>query len=206
MKQVDGFYYPDAEERLWRGHARYQDIEEHILPHVRQRRTCVQAGGAVGVWVQKFAEHFDYVVTAEPNPLQRECMTKNVSASNYMCFPGAFWDLEGEGVLVEHQANNLGAWYIRPCEDGPIQLATIDSFDLKDVDLLCLDVEGAEVEALEGARETILRWRPIIVVEAKWATQQFYKRTDEDLRRKVASFKYERKAKFGRDELWGPIA
>ena len=205
MKQVDGFYYPDAEERLWRGHARYGDIEQHILPYCQNRRTCVQAGGAVGTWVQKLAEHFDYVFTAEPNLLQRECMTRNVTAFNYTCFPGAFWNLEGAGEMVEFQSNNLGAWYVSPCEYGTIELATIDSFDLKDVDLLCLDVEGAEVEALEGATDTIMRDRPVIVVEMKAATQQFYKRTDENLRRKVASFRYEFKTRFGKDELWLPI-
>jgi hypothetical protein len=54
--------------------------------------------------------------------------------------------------------------------DGSVQVdvASIDSIvaqqKLKRVDLLKLDVEGAEREALEGARETLLRHRPKVQI------------------------------------------
>lgn len=44
-------------------------------------------------------------------------------------------------------------------------LITIDSLNLKNVSLIKIDVEGMEDDVLEGARETILRNKPIIFIE-----------------------------------------
>jgi hypothetical protein len=42
----------------------------------------------------------------------------------------------------------------------------LDAFDLRSVGFIKIDVEGHEVAVLEGARETIRRERPNLVVEA----------------------------------------
>jgi FkbM family methyltransferase len=203
MQKVGPYWYPDSEERLHRGHARVEDIEQFIVPEMGEMRTVVQAGGAAGVWPNEFAAWFDMVYTAEPNAALRECMDKNICRSNVTVLEGAFWDMPGVGKLVEHQPENMGAWYIEQCLDGNIPLMTIDSLDLGEVDLIQLDVEGGEFEALEGARETIARCRPVIILEVK-ATQAFYGRTPDDLRIAVERLGYERKNRFGRDELWVP--
>lgn len=46
-----------------------------------------------------------------------------------------------------------------------VSLVTIDSFDLDDVAVIQLDVEGHELSALKGARATIERNSPIVMVE-----------------------------------------
>jgi FkbM family methyltransferase len=53
--------------------------------------------------------------------------------------------------------------------DAPMQMvavATIDSFDFQDVSFIKVDVEGEEAAALEGARDTIKRCKPILFIEA----------------------------------------
>ncbi|MEO9188480.1 MAG: FkbM family methyltransferase [Acetobacteraceae bacterium] len=47
----------------------------------------------------------------------------------------------------------------------PVQAITIDGLALPRLDVLKIDVERMELEVLEGARDTIGRLRPIIVVE-----------------------------------------
>jgi FkbM family methyltransferase len=46
-----------------------------------------------------------------------------------------------------------------------IRKLALDEFNLPRVDFIKLDVEGMEMEALEGASETILRSRPILLIE-----------------------------------------
>ena len=46
-----------------------------------------------------------------------------------------------------------------------VRTMTIDGAGLKRVDLIKLDIEGMELEALAGAVETIKRERPILYVE-----------------------------------------
>ena len=47
-----------------------------------------------------------------------------------------------------------------------VQKMTIDTLNFPRVDLIKIDIEGMEMEALEGARQTIEKCRPIVLVEA----------------------------------------
>jgi FkbM family methyltransferase len=53
-----------------------------------------------------------------------------------------------------------------------VRVTALDDFDLAACDVLKIDVEGWEEEVLRGARETILRCRPIIYTENDRADQQ----------------------------------
>lgn len=50
--------------------------------------------------------------------------------------------------------------------DGPIEIRTLDSYELEDVALIKVDVEGMEPDVLQGGIETIRRCRPAIYAEA----------------------------------------
>jgi FkbM family methyltransferase len=47
-----------------------------------------------------------------------------------------------------------------------IRTMTIDSLELVRIDLIKIDVEGMELEVIEGARASLTRSRPVLVVEA----------------------------------------
>ncbi|MFN3658800.1 MAG: FkbM family methyltransferase [Pseudolabrys sp.] len=47
----------------------------------------------------------------------------------------------------------------------PVQKIAIDALGLARLDLIKLDIEGMELEALQGARETIERCRPALLIE-----------------------------------------
>src|SRR5262249_6937922 len=78
------------------------------------------------------------------------------------CIPSSFGSLE----LVEADANEYigqNVDYSRPALH--VDLLTIDSLQLPRIDLLKIDVEGMELQVLEGARESIHRSHPQIVIE-----------------------------------------
>ena len=59
-----------------------------------------------------------------------------------------------------------------------VVMMPLDAFQLKNISLMKVDVEGQEIEVLTGARETILRERPVLIVELmggedREAAQQF---------------------------------
>ena len=60
------------------------------------------------------------------------------------------------GQQVDYSEENMVA----------VQTVTLDSMKLPRVDMIKIDVEGMEMEALEGARETIERSNPILLVES----------------------------------------
>jgi FkbM family methyltransferase len=49
----------------------------------------------------------------------------------------------------------------------PVKVRPLDSFSLRDISFIKIDVEGHEVEVLRGAVETISANRPVILVEVK---------------------------------------
>jgi len=47
-----------------------------------------------------------------------------------------------------------------------VRTTTIDAFELPRIDLIKIDVEGMELEAIEGAETSLTRARPILIVES----------------------------------------
>jgi len=49
----------------------------------------------------------------------------------------------------------------------------LDDYELTDVDFIKIDVEGYENQVVLGAKETLLRNKPIIIVEQKGFSNRF---------------------------------
>jgi FkbM family methyltransferase len=139
------------------------------LKHVPmdRRKVCVQAGGNFGVWPYFLSEHFDQLVTFEPEPEVNWCMRKNLaSRDNISIFNTGLGAENTRATIIPAEGRNKGAQWLKFGE-GDIPVTTLDSLNMTGLDYLQLDIEGAEPFALEGAKETIAKFRPIICVE-KW--------------------------------------
>ncbi len=53
-------------------------------------------------------------------------------------------------------------------EGEPVPVVTIDSLQLSACQLIKIDVEGMELDVLQGAQETVQRFRPVIYTENSW--------------------------------------
>ena len=158
--------WPDFDVNLIKVIDQVQDVHE-ILKHVTNRRVCIQAGGACGVWPKMFARYFESVITFEPEPGNWRCLKQNCTGSNIVALNQALGEHAGtvDMALPESMNENAGTWYATP--GLSTELTTIDETCSGDVDLIQLDVEGMEIDALKGAAETIRRDSPIIVIEEK---------------------------------------
>jgi len=140
-----------------------------LLPHLTGRRTCIQAGGCVGIWPLRLAQFFERVLTFEPEPTNYYCLTQNTAhLGNVTAYAAALGNDAGVTVTMQlepAEAGNSGAYYVSG--GGSIAVVRIDDLELPDVDLIYLDIEGSEADALLGAAETIRRCRPVIGVEDK---------------------------------------
>jgi len=163
---LDEWAWPEFDTKLIQVFDQVQDINK-IMPFVSPQRTCIQAGGACGAWPKMFAQHFDLVYTFEPEPTNFECLLMNCNEDNIICIPSALGESMGEVALHldDCESTNAGAWYAYGVGNTP--MCTIDSLNHVDVDLIQLDVEGYELEALRGAYETIRETLPVIVLEEK---------------------------------------
>jgi len=110
-------------------------------------------------------------IALEPNPASFKKLCFNLSENGLDNQVGALklaaGELSGRGnVKPPSKLNNSGMTRIVSSEDGPVVIQSLDSLQLGRLDLLKLDVEGSEVRCIKGARSTLLRHKPLLVIEA----------------------------------------
>ncbi len=86
-------------------------------------------------------------------------------------------------------------------EGGPIPMQTIDSLDLAECDLIWLDIEGYEVNALKGAKKTIDRFQPAVIIEES-GNEGLHGLTQNAASDWLKASGYAMEAKFGNDVLY----
>ena len=149
---------------------------------VRRGGTAVDIGANQGIFAFALSGIADRVVCFEPNP-------------DYAGF--ARWMLRGRAVvhrLALADKPGRGTFYVPHADDGmvlhlagslkrahtqfatiatyEVEIGTLDGLGLTDVRFIKADVEGSEREVLEGARQTIARDRPVILLELLSGTHQ----------------------------------
>ena len=135
-----------------------------VISLVKGRDCVVQAGGNVGIFANHLAESFARVITLEPDNDNWECLRRNCTRRNITVYHAGLGDSIG---FCHMTGNRTDSGALRTGEGGQIMQVTIDSLNLPACDLIYLDIEGAESNAINGALDTIARCRPVIVTEAK---------------------------------------
>ncbi len=74
-----------------------------------------------------------------------------------------------EGAFDDDTVATSFSGYGRTIEIGEAPAITLDeavqTFELPRVDVIKMDIEGAEIRALRGAEQTLKRWRPALILE-----------------------------------------
>ena len=141
-----------------------------------ERRMVVQAGGCIGVWPLRLANYFDTVMTFEPEPDSFHCLSLNCNgASNVLKFQAALGNRQG---LAFVKKKLIGSHRIYRDPDSikapvsPTLELALDLFMIPGLDALILDVEGYEFRGLKGAKLTIQKYRPAILIEERKKVKQ----------------------------------
>ena len=138
------------------------------LRYVRAWRTAVDGGAHIGTWTCLMARMFERVVAFEPAEDTFECLFKNTrSLSNVVRLKGALGAAPSMASMLDdpQRPGNTGARYLGPGND--VEVIRLDDLELDDVDFIKLDVEGAELHALQGMEATLRRCKPVVCIEEK---------------------------------------
>lgn len=182
-----------------------------------QRRVVVQAGGHIGLFPFEFSKWFKEVITFEPDTQCFWCLDSNCGPEikNIRKYQAALGSDQRYAEVV-HRVKNSGASYLVPEGDGiefdqmtteepggSTAVIQLDSLNLETLDLLCLDIEGYEYYALQGSENTIMKTRPIIVLESNECLDRY------DIKRRaindqIGRLDYLPVERYGRDIVYRP--
>lgn len=202
LETRDGLVWPQGDRLCYPTVLAELDEIPQILEFCERRRSCIQAGGNAGLWPRALAPRFGMVYTAEPDRTLFHCLVNNVTAENVVFLNAALGSSFGRVSLdYSNWPGNVGS---QKCSGpGVIPTLTIDSLGVEDCDLIQLDIEGAELFALQGAVKTIKHCRPVIVVELRGNAMAFG-HGDETVREYLDGFGYKRAARLNYDEVYLP--
>lgn len=143
----------------------WAELNPTIIHYVGNDRGLVlQAGGNCGMYPMLHSYQFERVITFEPDPVNFYCLSENCKTHRVSKFNAAVGERAETTTMGIVTPDNVGMHKVG--HGGIIvQSLPIDALQLVDLSLLHLDVEGYELPALRGARQTIEQCRPVIAIE-----------------------------------------
>lgn len=178
MYQSHGWWFPDQDthfaEMLGKniqkgGKPVYQEpVRKVSIGLCSHKGLALDIGANVGLWSRDLCDSFEQVIAFEPVADFRECLIRNVSASNLEVRACALGEQDTQINMII-TAENTGHSHVDTASigAGSIPMYKLDTLDLPKVDYIKIDCEGYENTILRGAKETILKYQPIMVVEHK---------------------------------------
>jgi len=152
--------------------------QDNLEIEIRNWFTCpkngvfMDAGANIGFYSVIMAKKVKNIIAFEPTPGTIKILLRNLELNkinNVKVFPFALWKDKGTSEFIIHRYSGVNSLVIprKKIEIDRINVHTIDgdSLSIDRLDLLKMDIEGAEWEALHGMEGTLRKFKPRIIVE-----------------------------------------
>ena len=147
--------------------------EKHLEPYMNPRRNgCfVDVGANVGLWTLYMLKKKIQVYAFEPSPRPYKILKEHEKRYSDLLrvYPVALGETENVAqLLLHHQPGHDSLLNTEHDFTGfslEVNVKTLDSFNLQNIGLIKIDTEGYEVPVLLGAKETILKNKPRLIIE-----------------------------------------
>ena len=132
----------------------------------------IDIGTNIGIYSYHFRNKFAFIEAFEPidevtNSLE-SIKLSNVRV-NHVALSSNQGDLELRVPVEKGEPVYTRATLEKKCVNSYVSrqiiVKTLDQYSFEYVDLIKIDVEGHELDVIAGARETIMKWKPILIVE-----------------------------------------
>jgi FkbM family methyltransferase len=144
--------------------------EHHLEKYMKCNSVFIDVGANVGLWTEYMAKKDVKVYAFEPSPEPFKKL-KGLSKrySNIVLFPHALGEADYKAELKLHKSSGHASLTMESSDYTgnhiSVAVRSLDSFNIQDVGLIKIDTEGYEIPVLLGAKNTILKSKPRLIVE-----------------------------------------
>ncbi len=149
---------------------------------LRDNDIVVDVGACVGGWTIPAAMIGKQVIAFEPNAYWARILSANIALNKLN--DKAF--VETSAVWSKDEELSYDGWSINDQYDQPrpVKGVKLDSLALEP-DFIKVDTEGGELNVIEGARETIVKCKPRLMIEAH---KEYHKDATAKVKEMVQSY------------------
>lgn len=200
----DGWLWPIIDENSWKYQNEFNQLVDKVLPHLKNKKCMIQAGGNCGYILSTFVKHFETVYTFEPDPINFYCLVNNVLDERVFkvqaCLGNKREQVAIKQLVRDNHPKDTGGVHVEGLGNTPTII--VDDLNLSHCDFIQLDVEGYELQALLGAKETITKHKPVLCVEfcEKWLNR--YENTSEQVMSFLSDLGYKEIDNYGVDRIF----
>ena len=137
-------------------------------PYLNRFKNTLDIGAATGMYSSHFAEHSKSVICFEAVPPVYEQLVKiKEKYNNVIAHNLAVSDKIGtlDFYVDDKRLSNSSFQNLVEGQKIQVETVTIDSLKLIDIGFIKVDVEGVELDVLNGASDTIDEYKPTCMVE-----------------------------------------
>jgi FkbM family methyltransferase len=147
---------------LWHAPRLFEKQERELFcSAIRPESLVLDVGANIGIYTLLAAKRGAYVIAIEPDPNNVIALRRHIElngfADSVTVLEMAATDRSQLLTLYRYPENSGGSTLFGKGEGIVVEGRTIDSLDLPPVEVCKMDIEGAEVLALRGAKDTLAR-------------------------------------------------
>lgn len=136
-----------------------------LAPYIHKGFTVIDVGAFIGDHTEYYVNRVGRtgkVYAFEPNPPAFECLKYNMDRYPNVAVLNVGASDRPHGMALATDPN-MGASHA--VKGDAVKCITIDSLNLSECHFIKMDCEGMEIKALDGAKETIAKHRPTMLIE-----------------------------------------
>lgn len=182
-----------------------QEIIDIAKQYIKPHTAFLDIGANYGQMSVVLSKHMETigsgkVYSFEAEPFVGHILEKNIAINgrkNIKAVLNAVYSKAGEKIVFPEpdfkRFSSFGSYGLAPgaTEGRTVETITIDSLHISEpISFIKIDIQGSDLFALQGARETILKYKPAIIFEYEEQFQDEFKTSFNDYVEFVRSINY----------------
>lgn len=152
-------------------------VQKYLKMYPWNNRTYIDVGAHIGTTIAPYSRLFSKVIGYEPCDNNFIFLNVNLKINhidNCQVHNIGIFNEEARVSVERHSDCNSGCFYIKKDINGPTLCRPLDKENHTSIDFIKIDVEGAELYVLQGAKNLLDQQKPLINIETNSLCETIY--------------------------------